>query len=723
MFFKNKELAIIFSILMVVSAFLLLPVPMANAEPFQGNEPSPTNVTLYFHNLSTPVTIGSSASLHIANTLNDSSPQYYKTGSNVSTTHYLTLSFSLYPQLSGNFTINGTIYVWFYFSQNGSSPTAGRINTTLSEISPSGVITTIGSGPSTPTTLSSPGSTPTPILITGPTLNLTVPKNYSLQMSIDLTGSTSEIYGAYWGDVGGTYYYSRAVVPVSSYLCLNRPDLLTSSGNYNGSLSQEIQNKSVELKVNVTDPLGAYDFSQWPVYFTLRNDSNIFLTGKMTAITPYQINEFSRMYEFSFNYSSLTPGSYTIVLNATDNTAHNYENTYGALYGRNATLHIQIYVGLPPVNAKFVVKDSQTRPLYHAEVTLNYGSSLIAMNYTNSIGITTLNVPGGNYTFKVFWQETLVYSSPVSINNISKNFTAISNVYSPSIVFVSVDNLTLPNTLVLIKAPNGTTLPIIATNLSGVLSLEEIAGGTYNMTTYWHDSVVFSSGVQISSNNRSYVTVHAYSQEFTVVDSTGAPVQGANVLVLNASSGLVLAFNTTSQQGISYVVIPYGTYNVEVYWKGIPVFQNSQMLLVNQNQSTVFLNTDIFTVTIVAKTSTGSSLSGALIELTSNSTGSTFFAQTNSTGVAVFTLAAGMYSLQASYIGTFDLTQVSDQVSQNLNVSKNANFGIVFSKVYPSVFSTILFVLILIITAIVVAAVVSVLIIRSKYKNHAKTDK
>ena len=31
MFFKNKELAIIFSILMVVSAFLLLPAPMANA--------------------------------------------------------------------------------------------------------------------------------------------------------------------------------------------------------------------------------------------------------------------------------------------------------------------------------------------------------------------------------------------------------------------------------------------------------------------------------------------------------------------------------------------------------------------------------------------------------------------------------------------------------------------------------------------------------------------
>ena len=96
MSFKKKEFAIICSILMVASAFLLLHAPAANAEPFQGNEPSPTNVTFYFHNLSTPVTIGSSASLHIANTLNDTSPQYYKTGSNVSTTHYLTLSFSLY---------------------------------------------------------------------------------------------------------------------------------------------------------------------------------------------------------------------------------------------------------------------------------------------------------------------------------------------------------------------------------------------------------------------------------------------------------------------------------------------------------------------------------------------------------------------------------------------------------------------------------------------------
>ncbi|MBX8638497.1 MAG: hypothetical protein KIY11_09115, partial [Thermoplasmata archaeon] len=72
----------------------------ALAAPYSGAPPTPTNLTAYFHNVSTPVTIGGSQVLRIASSLNDSVSQYSKTGSNVTSLHYIYLDFSLYPQLT-----------------------------------------------------------------------------------------------------------------------------------------------------------------------------------------------------------------------------------------------------------------------------------------------------------------------------------------------------------------------------------------------------------------------------------------------------------------------------------------------------------------------------------------------------------------------------------------------------------------------------------------------
>ena len=95
---------------------------VALASPYTGSPPAPTNLTMYFHNISSPVTVGGAPHLHIADTWNDTVPQYASTGDNVSSLHYLSLNFTVYPQLSGPLGLNGTVYSYIYMTQKGSSP-------------------------------------------------------------------------------------------------------------------------------------------------------------------------------------------------------------------------------------------------------------------------------------------------------------------------------------------------------------------------------------------------------------------------------------------------------------------------------------------------------------------------------------------------------------------------------------------------------------------------
>ena len=715
----GKNLAITLVILVLASSLFIVMPSEVNAEPYSGSPGGVTNVTVYFHNLSKPVTVGSEQSLHISNTINDTASEYYLTGENVSSTHYLSLSFILYPQLSGNLKLNGTSYIWFYFAQNGSSPTAGKINASFVEVAPNGSTTDLGSGPSITTSITSPGTTPTPVLITGPTVDETIPTNYSLRIYIELIGSTSEIYSAFWGNVKGTFYYSRAIIPVSTYLNLQNERVISSAGEYNGSLSTQPQNKSVTVYINATDPFGEYDFANWPVDYNITYSSTVILSGQMQPVTTYSAFSFSRTYSFSFNYSGFAPGNYLITINATDNTAHNYYNIHGALYGRDAVASFQIYVGEPPIKANFTVLDSEQNPLTGAEISIDFNSVVISTNITNSLGLAGAALSPGNYTLVVTWEGINVYSQIQSVNNTSRNFTIITEVYSPSFVFTSIEGQTLSNTIVEIKNPLNITLPLISTGSNGTLRLNQFPIGKYYFTVYWHSSLVYSNFINVDNNTKTSIVVNAYSQVFIVTTASGNIVPDSQVTVENYTSGLILGFNTTNSEGSTSILIPYGIYSVQAYWKGILVYDDAFVNLMNNNSS-IRIIANIFTIEVKVVSNNGNPLTNAVIKTTSNSNGFQFFTETNANGTATLTLAAGVYNISVYYNGEYDLTPISQTVSKNIDVNSSSTVTLIMSGLYPNFFSTVLFLLIAIITIVALVAVITVLVMRKKYaKNHS----
>ena len=111
--------AILASIIILVASSSFIETSFATL--YIGPEPTPTNVTFYFHNISKPVYVGSTPALNILNTVNDTNAIYLKTGKLVTGLHYISVQFYIVPQLASNLTINGTPEVYLYLNQTGSS--------------------------------------------------------------------------------------------------------------------------------------------------------------------------------------------------------------------------------------------------------------------------------------------------------------------------------------------------------------------------------------------------------------------------------------------------------------------------------------------------------------------------------------------------------------------------------------------------------------------------
>jgi len=684
------------------------------AMPYSGNPSTPTNLTFYFHNVSTPVTVGSQQHLHIADTWNDTVAAHRDTGQNISSIHYLSVNFTVYPQLAGPLHVNGTVFVWIYLSQNGSAPTSGHVTLTLYEISPAGTSASLGSGPSASTNVNYPGTGPTAFLVTGPTVNTTVPTNYSLAFNIVINGGTSQLYGAYWGNIKGTYYYSRAVIPASSYLMVEGMNAI-SNGKTVYSLSQQSQNKTVEIIANITDPLGEYDFASFPVDYQIVNNTAIVASGVMSPVQPYSFNSFMRQYMFSFNYTGYIPGPIKIIVNATDNTMHNFLNSQGSLYGRNAFGSMELYVGTPPLKVTFSVTDAAGNPLSGAELLVYAGLGFVASNVSNA-GRAGFMLSQGDYTVKAIWEEVMVNSVSISVTNNSTDFTLRLSVYSPEFVFEGMNNQPLPAAQLQMVSPAGIRMPVMFADQNATISFSDIPAGNYPAEIFWHATEVFNGTITVGSNGKIVINVDAYNQAFSIVDQSGAPVAAANVIVVNMSDGVYEGFNTSNASGMALTTLPYGVYEIQVYWKGILVYSATNVKLDDPTAGPMLLSTEIYTVNIKAVSASGSPLQNVIVTVYSSSTGTFLSAVTGSSGNATFTLAGGNYTLTASFSTTYDLSAVNQKIVEPISISSSTAMTLRFTKVYPPFTSTNLFLLILAIVIVIAAAAILVSIAMMKYR-------
>lgn len=143
--------------------------------------------------------------------------------------------------------------------------------------------------------------------------------------------------------------------------------------------------------------------------------------------------------------------------------------------------------------------------------------------------------------------------------------------YDPAIRVVDDTAVPLPNAQVYITWPNGSRdiVPRYA-SANGFINLTHVLAGNYSFTILWKDRVVNQTTMHIDSNGPFTITTNVYPLVVTVVETSGAPLHGAYVMIYT-STGVGYGLSSTDVGGQAIFKLPVGMYRVEahystVYW-------------------------------------------------------------------------------------------------------------------------------------------------------------
>ncbi|HLY76673.1 MAG TPA: carboxypeptidase-like regulatory domain-containing protein, partial [Thermoplasmata archaeon] len=268
-------------------------------------------------------------------------------------------------------------------------------------------------------------------------------------------------------------------------------------------------------------------------------------------------------------------------VNGTDNTNHNLrgQDTLPAYFGRAASGHVVISVGLPPVLVRVTAVDDHSLPLKGAELTASAGGSIVAESRTNATGQATFYLaPSANYRFAVFWEGVPVGSFLETITGAGQSFVLTADVIYPTFVVATSTGQPIPYALVTVVHPNGTVLPLEVTNASGALSLAQVPAGNYTFTVIYDDSEVVASRAVPATSDGPIPVVVAGVFTLTVKTTTsgGSALSGVFVDVVNTSTGATVASGVTGASGAMDFLLPAGTYNVTGDWSSTYDLTNLQ---------------------------------------------------------------------------------------------------------------------------------------------------
>ncbi len=164
--------------------------------------------------------------------------------------------------------------------------------------------------------------------------------------------------------------------------------------------------------------------------------------------------------------------------------------------------------------------------------------------------------------------------------------------YDP--VFLITDDLNdpLPDAQVHITWPNKTTdtLPRY-TSATGYLNLTQIAAtSTIGFTILWKDIIVQQTTVQVDSNGPYTIKTRVYQLTVHVTANTGAPVDGAYVIVYT-HAGVGYGLSITDTAGQAVFKLPAGTYRIDVhyvagYWLTLVKTNASDTVQVTESMTT-----------------------------------------------------------------------------------------------------------------------------------------
>ncbi len=556
-------LALVLSVTFLGSAYL--------AQPASGvsSNPNAKDVTFYWHYHDSPVSVASFQTHEVLNTTtrfkflteqDAKGNSFYKpTG-----LPQITVDFYLYPNLVAPTTFDGTWQVLIWVNASASTPVA--FQTRFKEYPLGSGVATWDSGLLTPIVTSPVGS------------NLGVPVySYNLSMPAPLThtfaqSSTIDVSvvvnpGAandarIWYD--SPLYPSKVILPAVDRA---RPAKIWTEDSTGlvKSVFPASPGLKVVVKANATDPFGGYDINATTagtidarVTLTVTApDTSIIVNAQRMTLISGGLFTLNNIFQYNLTLSGI-PGDYRVMISVTDNSGNIEQSTFTFTLGQTYRLTATIV-------------DSKSRPLPGSILTAWASGFQVFSATANSTGVVNRTVIAANYTLRVSWQGVTVYEAPYSISS-DVVLTLTTAVYDPKILVVDDAGAALSEALVSVTHPNGTTIPTLFTTATdGSVSLVRVPAGGFRFIVLWKAVTVHDATVQVSSDGPYTLKTMVYQLTVTVRDKTGAPVQGAYVVLYNVY-GVVYDFKVTDSGGSVTLRVPVGTYKVEALYSTTYMF-------------------------------------------------------------------------------------------------------------------------------------------------------
>jgi hypothetical protein len=411
---------------------------------------------------------------------------------------------------------------------------------------------------------------------------------HSIRIYYEIQGGASAEFGLWYGN---DTYDSR--ITFQAYDHLEVEDIKTKDyqdvEKSNFLLNEA--DKTIKMQANVTDPFGGYDIKMAKLTLTDPSDSVILDNVSMLKITGTPIS-FANIYEVQWDYSGAQVGQYQITVWAVDNNGYYYfhhkeKYNYGYYPDINTTT---FFIGGLPQSGTVTVNDkgNPQQALTGAVVKVLQGSTTIFRNTTDSNGQTDLNMYPGIYDIIVEWQDVVVGTE--ADYNVVTDFTLTidCDVYYPDFQVVDNAGAPLEGANVYLGHPNGSFLiqPFI-TDSTGSFSITQAPIGDYNLIVKWRDVEVANVDVLINKNGLIQIIVaKVFLLELTLVDSQDVGIPGAQIIIADSISRLILDSKLSNVNGYMNSQLPVGDYNITVYWQQ-RVIQQFDLIVDNDMNITV----------------------------------------------------------------------------------------------------------------------------------------
>ncbi len=512
--------------------------------------PTPRNLTFYMHNATIGKDVNGVTTPYIFDTW-----QAFGKNNTVSKVQQISQDWYLFPVLAGNLTVNGTItaHVFVSIDLAGAQITPSL---TVSERNKSG-----GVIPVFTFNYGSQGwwTAPHDLVLASTPIRYTFAAGSSILVVVKITSgvrTTTIWYNASWVP-------THVVIQSDDFARIDSIAFLDAAGNSRTRFDPLAANKNIDMRVNVSDPLGGYDV-YW-VNLTLQRPGGAFVfSGRALTKTAGTPVSYESTYHVVWNYSGQPVGRYNATASVLDNSGHYYFVEFFAEDGFRAALVATFYIGglLHYVNLEAV--DSKSIPLGGATVILLTGGLRVDVTTTDAGGLANLTMTGGTYDFRVFWEGVQVASVTQDVrSNVSAASPLVitTKVYYPIFQATDADGRPLADATLIFVHPNGTKLGPYKTNASGEVSLDQLPVGTYGLTASWRGVDVFSGPEAVNSNGVIAFATQVY--ELTVVAKAGDGSSLAGVFVsVTDSTGLVFDAGVTGSDGMVILRLPAGTYTV-----------------------------------------------------------------------------------------------------------------------------------------------------------------